>query len=61
MGDTSPPPSKRTKFSSNELTELTKEELIEKFQKQQDYVEHLEGKLTSQGGNCLQPDEKLVL
>nr|CAB3267774.1 pre-mRNA-splicing regulator WTAP-like [Phallusia mammillata] len=56
MGDLSPPPSKRIK--KEEISELSKEDLLEKFQKQQEYVAILEGKLATQGGEECEEKEK---
>nr|XP_002128763.1 pre-mRNA-splicing regulator WTAP-like [Ciona intestinalis] len=48
MGDNSPP-AKRSRKSSVDLTDLSKDDLIKKYQKQQQYVEHLESKLGNTG------------
>jgi len=50
MGDHSPLPSKRPRLSITELTELSKEDIVKRYLKQQDYVDQLETKLNASGG-----------
>ena len=44
--DEQSPPAKRGKYVSDDISLLNKDELIEKYQKQQKYIEELEAKLS---------------
>ncbi|CAK8672478.1 unnamed protein product [Clavelina lepadiformis] len=58
MGEHSPPPSKRTRFSQNELADLSKDELVVSFRKQQEYIEQLEAKVSCQGDEDTEEKDK---
>uniref|UniRef100_H2YR01 Pre-mRNA-splicing regulator WTAP n=1 Tax=Ciona savignyi TaxID=51511 RepID=H2YR01_CIOSA len=43
------PPAKRIRISNEDISELSKDELIKKFRKQQELIENLESKLGNRG------------